>query len=534
MSAQAPLNARVSGAVLLLATVIFTWPAAVSGADALVGRHFDLQGTVWLISAAPRFGDGGLDPLTGWPEGAHYARLDSFTLAWISRALGWIDPVRLHNGLQVVGVWLSAWAAERFAAALGARGPTSLLAGLSYGMSSLSAAALLEGHVYHLLDPFLPLCAWAVWRASRPGGRAQHGVLAAVGFGGALLTTAYHGVVAALLVTLIGGAGLLRRELGWRPALAAALGAALVGVPYVWVFLEAPGGAAVSAPVAGAGLLALSPPSPELDRLGHSLSAHLPATTLALAALCPFILRDELGWRRLWLAGAAAAALSLGPTLSPPQGATAFLPAAALQLVEGGALLRFPVRFAWGSALLWAVLAARAASAITARRPRASLVLFALLLIDLGFWGGMPGRQRSQPAGAPSAYAGWGPVLDLLPEHLGREDELSAQTQALVCSYQVWHQRPIADDCVTPFPERNPRVGLARAFLAAAERGEGLDFLHQRGFVSVALHPDLFSAPDRARLRAALAPLDAAPRSSADFGENIVLYTIPPQVGGDQ
>ena len=521
----------VGGVVMLLAAVIFTQPAAWSGSGALVGRHFDLQGTVWLISAAPRFGPGGLDLLSGLPEGARYARLDSWTLAALARALSWLDPVRVHNALQVLGVWLSAWAAERFAAALGARAPASWLAGLSYGMSGLAASALLEGHVYHLLDPFLPLCAWAWWRASRLDGRAIHGALAALGFGAALLTTAYHGVVAAVLVVVIGAASLWRRELRAVPAGVAALGALAFGLPYVFVFLGAPDEVAVSAPVPAAGLLAFTPPSAELDRIGHSLSAHLPATTLALASLCPFLLREHLGWRRLWLAGAACAVLALGPSLSPPQGAVAALPAAALQLIEGGALLRFPVRFAWGCSLLWGALAARAAMALGARLPAAPFVLIALMVVDLGYWGGMPGRQRSQPAGAPSAYAGEGPVLDLLPEHMGRQDELSAQLQALVCSYQVWHRRPIADDCVTPFPDRNPRIALSRGLVAAAARGEGAAYLRARGFVAVALHPDLFAAGDRARLLTQLGALDPAPAISLDHGEKIVVYTISSDPG---
>lgn len=516
---------------MLLAALLFTHPAAWSGADWLVGRHFDLQGTVWLIDAAPRFEAGGLDRLSGAPLGARYARLDSWTLAALAWALRGIDAVRLHNALQVIGAWSSAWAAERFAAALGARPPASWIAGLSYGMSGLAASALLEGHVYHLLDPFLPLCAWAWWRACRPDGRPMHGALAAAGFGGALLTTAYHGVVAAVLVVVIGAAALLRRELRAGPAAAAALGAAAVGLPYVWAFLGAPEAVAVAAPVAAAGALAFTPPSPELDRVGHSLSAHLPATTLALAALCPFLLREQLGWRRLWLAGAASALLALGPSLSPPRGAVAALPAAALQLVEGGALLRFPVRFAWGCSLLWGALAARAAAELSLGRRWASFLLLGLLLIDLGFWGGMPGRQRRQPAGAPSAYAGSGPVLDLLPEHLGRQDDLSAQLQALVCSYQVWHQRPIADDCVTPFPDRNPRVAITRGLLGAAAEGRAAPYLQERGFVAVALHPDLFAAGDRARLEALLSALDPAPVSSVDHGEKIVLYTLSTEAG---
>jgi hypothetical protein len=523
-------RAALHAGLLLVAAVGLSWPAAVAGADAMVGRHFDLQGTIWFISMARRLGPEGLDPLTGWPGGADYARLDSFTLALIARLSPGVPAVQLHNLLQVLGVWLTAVAAERCAAGIGARGPWSLLAGLSYGGSGLAASALLEGHVYHLLDPGLPLCLWAWWRAGQPGGRPAHGALAGLGFGIALWTTAYHGVVAALLVAVLGLAALLRRELRAGPALAA-LGVALaLGMPYIALFSHGDGGSGAGVAPPGGGLLAFAPPGPAVDADGHSLSAHLPATIGALAALSPLALGRAPGWGRLAAAGALCAVLALGPTLSPPQGAPTLLPAALLVLVDPAGHFRFPLRFAWGSALVAAALGARVAAALAARSPRAALALFPLLIVDLVFWGGMPGRQRSAPAGAPSAYAaapaGLG-VIDLLPAPIAGQDEPAARQQALVCSYQVWHQRPIPDDCIRPQPTHNPRLAASAALLAALDAGAAPAWLASARIGAVALHPDLFAPGDRARLQAALGALDPAPVISVDHGARVELYRAP-------
>ena len=58
----------------------------------------------------------------------------------------------------LLGTALNAFTAERSAASdLGVGRPASLLAGIAYGYSGIAGNVILEGHVYHLLNPWLPL-----------------------------------------------------------------------------------------------------------------------------------------------------------------------------------------------------------------------------------------------------------------------------------------------------------------------------------------------------------------------------------------
>jgi hypothetical protein len=78
---------RVALAVVgaLLLALALSGPAPWAGDAALVGRHFDLHGTIWFLSAAPRIDGALVDPLTAWPEGASLRRADSWTLLALGR-----------------------------------------------------------------------------------------------------------------------------------------------------------------------------------------------------------------------------------------------------------------------------------------------------------------------------------------------------------------------------------------------------------------------------------------------------------------
>ena len=119
-----------------------------------------------------------------------------------------------------------------------------------------------------------------------------------------LLTTAYLGLAAALLLVGFAAGGLLRRSVSPQAWAAAAVVAVPVCALYAVTF-AAGGAEAAAAEVSwrvstldrSAHLLALAGPSASQDRFAHSASATTPAVVLCLALVAPVALRGAAGWR---------------------------------------------------------------------------------------------------------------------------------------------------------------------------------------------------------------------------------------------
>lgn len=524
----------------LAVAAVWSWPALVS--QGLLGRMPDAAGTAWFIWASTHLWPGLDDGLTGWPVGAHYGRPDSYSLLLWGGLLQGVDPARAHAWLGLVGPTLSAWAAEAFARATGARAPWSWLAGLAFVFSGLGSSALLEGYSYHLLDPWLPLLGLFWYRATQPEGRAWHGAAAGLCFLACLATTAWLALAAAPLVVglWVGSLGRRGPVAGWRPIGAAACVVVPPLVGFMLAFL-AGGGADGLAP-AGApnparpltwGLVQLASPLTTVDVHGNSQANTLPAVALCLAIAAPVVLRGQPGWRALACAGGLSLALSLlvGGWEPAPVGA------ASVGLAEVWATLRlalgrFPDRLAWSGLLCVGVLAARVATVLSDRRrsPRTwPLLVFAL--VDVFVVLRMPWRQQVSTAAVPSAYrAAAGPVLDLWPEERAAAPAWTLRTTNLGCYYQTGHGRPIADLCITSPGVQSPRLRLGQwvsGRLLADESAAVAERLGSLGFSTVALHPDPFDPADRERLMQALARIDPSPTQSTDGGERVVAYAIP-------
>ncbi|MFZ5480900.1 MAG: hypothetical protein ACOZNI_29335, partial [Myxococcota bacterium] len=319
-------------AFFLAVSAAFSWPTVTFDPDVLVTRHFDLFPAVWVLD-----GPSG----SAWPVGETLARVDSYVLL----ALGWLLPLggkTIAGLLAWVGPALGAWAAERCArVAFGVLRPWSLVAGLMYGFSGITATALLEGHVHHVLDPWLPLLLEAAWTMHRGGW--QRGVLASVWWALALYTTAYAGVLGAVLLAVgVLRGGVLKLLPGF------VLVALPAGLAYLHLFHS--GGRW------GDG----APPQPELVwRMGaatlggvagwsdaydighHSISAPAGWMGLCLVGAAPIALRGTRNWRTVWVLGLASLVLSLGRNTALGEW---------LVGLPGTHWFRFPVRFSW----LWA------------------------------------------------------------------------------------------------------------------------------------------------------------------------------------
>jgi hypothetical protein len=520
---------RLTPLVLACLAILWTWPASVAGSEFLVGRHLDLPGTVWFISAADRLIFTLHDPLTAWPTGATHTRLDSWVLLVLSALSGFLDPVRVHALLQVGGVFISAWAAEACARAIGAKAPWSWLAGLSFAFSGLAATALLEGHVYHLVNPWLPGFAWAWWVATGPDGSARQGTLAGGLWVGCLLTSAYTGLAASLVAIGLAIGGLTRRELTPRTV----GGALAVVVPAIAIYgaLFAAGdlhaGAAADALNRGsANLVNLAGPTAELDRNGNSLSATVHASILALVLVAPVVLRDEARWKALLGTAIAALILACGTVLGTPRTAFFPLPLGLVDAWVGLDFLRFPARLMWAWSLCAGLVAARVATVLAKRQPLATSVLLVVALIDVFWVIQMPGRQRTQIAATPSAYThAQGAILDLYPEYVGPVGDWNTWFQGLACLYQVGHHQPIVNDCLATDSAADPGQRLAREARRRLLAGESISNLMADWEIdAIAWHPDLFTPGDRRRLAERLLVLDPHPQRSTDGGDHVVLY----------
>lgn len=509
----------VALAVYLAFGLLWSWPLVLSPASSTLSLHFDQLPAAWLVHAAPTFVPDGVSELSAWPAGEPLARLDSFLFLLVAIGLwGALPGLLVTNLFVLLGPPVTAWAAERFArVGLGVPAPASWAAGFAFGFAPLATVAALEGHVYYLLDPWLPLAALAAWQG-RPGRAALH-------FGLALLTTAYLGIAT---LVVIGAVLALRRRLDLR--LLAGVGA--VGLAYAVLFLagasSAPGGEEDALVRVGAATLTtLVAWTPWMDLARHSLAPALGVAPFALALLSPWapLPTATRGWLAL---GLGCAVLALGPAIEAGVAHGASWPGPLWPLLKLGVFdwFRFPIRLGWVSALAFGVLAAGVAA-----RARFGPALVGLVALDALFGSGAAYRLRPHPTPTPSLYAALpdGPLLELYPESGGPREDLRFYQQNLSCYYQLFHRRPLLEKCLNTDMRRSPRAAAARDVHDRLFRGEAvLPALAALRVRSVVLHADLYQPHERAELSAALTgELGAPSREGHDGGEWLLAWEVP-------
>jgi len=523
--------------VFALLAVAWTWPAVLG--THLLGHHPDAPGTAWFLGAAPRLLAGGLsDPLSGWPVGAHYGRPDSFLLLVVGTLGAPLGAARLLGWTTVVGVTLSAWAAEALARQVGAKRPWSLLAGLGFAFSGLASTAYLEGYPYHLLDPWVPLFVGAWLRATRPGARPRDAALAGLWFVLALLNTAWLGIACVPVGVVFLGASVWRGDRVWLRSLATA---SLVAGPLVlaYVLLFRAGGGAGAAALADAGfptpdlgltLRRFSPPGPSIDLHGYTQSATLPAVVLALTVVAGRLVDDRMPRKTLVAAGLGALLLAVSPVVLAPLAASAASGDNTVLSVVASSLLRFPDRLTRGTLVCFGAVAAVALTGLAKRHPRVAAGVLLSGLVDAFVVPRMPLRQQRMVAAVPSAYGAHdGPVLDLWPEDASPAPAWTLWTTNLGCYYQTVHQRPITDLCVVSPGTESPRLVLQRWVLdrwLSGAADETVPVLQALGVGSVAVHTTVMAGADRKRVLAAVADWPGMVRT-VDGGEEIVAAAVP-------
>ncbi len=531
-----PPPAWVDALFWLALSLLWTWPAALGGPGAWVGRHFDTPSTIWVIHAAPRLLRNLVDVHSEWPVGADYSALDSFLLLPISAALDGVHPGRIQAWFQILGIALSGWAAQGFARGAGVRSPWDVLAGIGYACSGVMASVLLEGQVYHALNPWLPLFGWAFWRTTAPSAGLRDGLSAAGAFGLCLATSGYVGVSAALL-----GAGLLigallerKSAMPWRPVGVVAISGGVMVLLYAFLFTDDTplrrDMSLTSMRLASAHLSSLAGPTPEVDRAGQSLSAAISPVCLAWLAVALASKRRMNRGRTLFWTAFCGLLIAMGPVLAlGPDGASIPSPVRLIVKTPLDVILRFPQRSLGVWNLCAGIVAFAAAGRQVGSRTGPFLLVGLLVVLHAFLVIRLPDRQTLLPFHVPSAYrhAG-GPVLDVFPETLGVRQEMWFKARA--CSCQIEHGWPIADNCVSTQPGRLPRMRLNWWLRKLAMEGKGREAalgLAGMGFAAVALHADHFPPDERALLEDALRAFGTERFESTDGGERLVLQRLP-------
>jgi hypothetical protein len=543
----------VRGTLLVFASylaisVAFTWPLARFDPGVLVTRHFDLYPSIWLMERArvvfPRLHDAA----TAWPFGENLARVDSYLLL----LLGWLDAgtlgaQRLASLVALLGPAIGALAAERCASrAFGVRRPWSWIAGCAYGFSGINATALLEGHIHHVLNPWLPLLLETAWTANEGEDRWKPGIAAGIFWTLALYTTAYAGVMGAVLLLVVILRGGLERLLP---------GMLLVAIPsgafYLWLFSSGdrwtdgyPTEPWMVWRMGSLTLGGLAGWSDAFDERTHSLSAPVGFTTFWLMLFAPLILRKERGWRTLVGISLIALFLAMGRSIRLGLlGGAWWSPTAILMGVPQLEWFRFPARLARIYALCGGVVAARVADTLArGLGTRWVAPTLAMCVADAIVGTGLPWRLRSQIATVPSAYdaAPEGrAVLDLYAPSLDRSGvEVEMWSRVLSCYYQAHHQRPILEVCIGTqinSPREVVSDWLSLRLLSADEDMDAdRSLLAALGVGAVALHADLYRPSDRRAMIAALTRMLGEPAAdTTDGGEHVVLFTVPAPAATD-
>ncbi len=554
-------HAATLGFFLAVAT-LFTWPTARFDSSTFYTRQFDLYGVLWMLHHVREVLLQGLVSSTNFPLGENATRPDAYVMAGLALLLGnAVPPLSLVRMIVLLGPVANAFAAERCAArGFHIRRPWSLLAGITYGFNGLAATAWLEGHVYFLFNPWLPLLLLALVQTTRPGAPRREGIKAGLYWTLALATSAYTGILATVLAAVYLVRALLeatnRREAALRCSvpLAVFLPFALV---HAWLFF---GGSGQRAPdlwrastSGGATLAGLVTWWPGVDgKTYHSIATPLGFGMLTLCAFAPTLLRHERAWRPLLATASVSVLLSFGTVVSPGMGGTWSFPAP-LALLAGTPIprfLHFPVRFLWLTYLCGGLVAARAAARIAHQVGAwrtAPLLLVALL--DAVALTGAPLRARPVLAQIPSAYNAAPTdraVLDLFAEQPVVLGDMNTRVTKLTTYYHTVHRRPVLAAAL-PTHGTNCRDAVAAALLSelmdwqrdvARGTSPGTSniehMLADLGIGAVAVHLELFPEPDRTTvlegLRAALGPPAAI---SHDGGETIVLHVLRTRSNAD-
>lgn len=245
------------GGFLLAATLLLTWPIAVSLSEmfAMRGDYFvNLWNSWWIKKSVLQ-----LHVSPYWTDFLHYPEgisLSKHSLTPVNSGLGALigsvlGPHKSFNILLLVHFWLSAWFFFLFARYLTGNTLGSILGGLVYSFCPFHYYYLAQMNVATL--EFLPLAILFFIKTYRNGG-ARNIALSAISVGLIAASSSYYVIYAFIVACLLlAGGKLLDRDVPFKTGIGrlflVGLCSAVVVVVVAWPLLSA----ALSAPEPGAG-----------------------------------------------------------------------------------------------------------------------------------------------------------------------------------------------------------------------------------------------------------------------------------------
>lgn len=554
-------------------TIIWFYPLLHMTQGQLLGNNHDSFGTLWFIDAASRWQEGFTDASTDFPIGARYGRLDSFILYLLSL---WgfdtgFSTIAIFHGVLFVGFCATGWSCQMVAEKFGATRPYSVLAGLLYVGSGLAHMTIVEGHIYHLLQPWLVWMVYFVWKwlesiknmetvcvtpsamgtnsvseQNTPKNPMTYSMLVVLCFAFTVYSSAYLGlnalilIVSAVLVSLPYLLPTLQKStwfggqwwIMW-------LGCLVVGLSYVNLFASFPSDNLVlTDKTLGFSSTTLSNMfyvSSEIHEKAHSIGLGWSALAVVVFLSFQHILSMSTTQKRYIQYTCLLSLLcSMGPTIHlTPQVPILPSPLFWMRNIPFLDMLDFPIRLAWVATLMISIVTALIASVIATKTPSTAKFIGVAITLELLLRCNVLNTLEIQNTATPSVLQQThGSIHNLFPIYF-HDHDANLHFTSISCLFQTQHHQPITDDCISVAPQHHQRIQLSETIFPALLTGDITTVyttLEKAHIDYLAVYPDTFPAQDWLRIHSQLLQMDTHPTHSTDNGLACWVFAVqPPQ-----
>ena len=535
---------KLTSALLILVvagfcSVLFTWPLIVSPNGIIISRQFDVYVLSWMLHITPEMNDLHTS-LSNWPVGQSLNRTDSLLMMILAFVVqGHLNPWTLISLTSILGVASSIWAAEKFARVVGkVDAPYSYFCGIQYGLSGVALVTLLEGPLYLLIIPWLPLMATQLWLFIQAPSKVRI-LLVSIYWTLSLLTSAYLGLTATLTVLWMVGWHLYTTSSStpkirdWLQLFTTLL---LLGMSYVLLFFaQGEATRTLDNNTLDTGSITLSNAltwSPKTDLVFHSNGPVIGVFALAALAFAPFLCSGK-SWKSWWGLAVLSIGLSFGRHIGMLEEGWK-LPWLLFPLFQTdiGSFIRFPLRFFWIGSLCCGYLLSQIIFHLKHRRQLFAAVAGMLMLFEIFVINGTFFRTTRTPIHTPEIYHKTSKdraIFELYPNINPLTGIEPLYFKNVLCAYQIDHKRPIAPACMGTTVSHGTDWILRNQLFDDVLGQQRLDWrerLQNMGFGAIMFHPTLFQATDRKTLRDYLIKTLGEPDAVETSSEHLLLWNL--------